>query len=210
MKTRPEATGGLPVTWFAARQRHPDYVREAARLTRLADDVQRWAAIFERERGTSWEEIGEALNITRQSAHTRFADHVKKWRAPLDKPERLLADGTPDDERIPYGARYAPGHPRPAFGTAEDTARDLDRWLRQHTGPTDHWDDQETPISGGLPRHSTTSMVMLPQRVSHRLLEDQMVPDPQAQADLCDHRGVRVSLSERILRSHAAMSSCSW
>ncbi|MFI9214272.1 hypothetical protein ACIGW7_39855 [Streptomyces sp. NPDC053253] len=174
-----------------------DYVREAARLARLAEDVQRWAAVYERERGTSWEEVGEALNITRQSAHTRFAEHVKKWRAPLDKPEKLLPDGTPDDERIPYGARYAPGHPRPAYGTAEDTARDLDRWLRQHTGPTDHWDDQENPISGGLPRHSTTSMVMLTQRVSHRLLEDQMVPDPQAQADLCDHR---VALYERLIR----------
>ncbi|MFF8387777.1 hypothetical protein ACF053_29625 [Streptomyces kanasensis] len=191
------ALGGMATGDDASSTVRPgDYIREAARLMRLAEDVQRWAAIYERERGTSWEEIGEALGITRQSAHTRFAEHVKKWRAPLDQPDKLLPDGTPDDERIPYGARYAPGHPRPYYGTAEDTARVLDNWLRHHGGPTDHWTDQEHPVSGGLPRHSTTSMLLLADGASHRLLQDQLVPDPQAQADLCDHR---VALYERLI-----------
>lgn len=192
------ALGGMATGDDASSTVGPgDYVREAARLIRLAEEVQRWAAIYERERGTSWEEIGEALGITRQSAHFRFVEYVKTWRVPLDQPARLLPDGTPDDERIPYGARYAPGHPRPYYGTAEDTAHILDNWLRNHSGPTDHWADQEKPVSGGLPRHSTTSMLLLADGASHRLLQDQLVPDPQAQADLCDHR---VALYERLIR----------
>ncbi|MEU8526453.1 hypothetical protein AB0C77_12775 [Streptomyces sp. NPDC048629] len=174
-----------------------DYVREAASLIRLAEYVQRRAVLYERERGTSWEEIGEALDITRQSAHAKFAYHVKEWRAPLDKPDKLNADGTPHDERISYGARYAPGHPEPAYGTAEETARTLDRWLRRHTDPAYVGASQEHPVSDGLPRHNTTSLLFLADRVGHRLLEDQLVPDPQAQADLCDRRA---ELYERLIR----------
>ncbi|WP_330346678.1 hypothetical protein OG858_47070 (plasmid) [Streptomyces europaeiscabiei] len=169
------------------------FVREAAELIRLAEHAQRQAVIYERERGTSWEEIGEALGITRQSAHTKFTDPVKAWRAPLDKPERRHPDGTPDDKRIPYGARYAPGSAVPANGSAEKTARDLDRWLRRHDG----WADQEHPVSGGLPRHSTIEMVLLVGDAAHRMRMDHLVPDPQAEADLLD---LRADLQERMLR----------
>ena len=174
-----------------------DYIEEARRLVQLADEALRRAVVYERERGTSWEDIGASLRTTRQSAHTRFAPHEKAWRAPLDEPQRLLPDGTPDDDRLPYGARYAAGHPEPEYGTAEDTARTLDQWLREHSGPDDSWADPEHPVSDGLPRHSTTAMLLLTDRASHRLLQDQLVPDPQAQADLCDRR---VELYERLIR----------
>ncbi|MFI2764888.1 hypothetical protein ACH5A3_39670 [Streptomyces echinatus] len=174
-----------------------DAVRAAASLLARAEDVMRRAAVYERERGTSWEEIGDALGITKQSAHKRFAGAAETWRAPFDQPARLLPDGTPDDERIPYGARYAPSVPKPHYGTAEDQAHRLEQWLLQHTGPTDHWHADKHPVTGGLPRHSTTAMLMLTDRVSHRLLHDQLVPDPQAQADLADRR---VALYERLIR----------
>ncbi|MGW3910529.1 hypothetical protein ACWEBX_03240 [Streptomyces sp. NPDC005070] len=178
-----------------------DAVRAAVDLLALAEDVMRRAAVYERARGTSWDEIGNALGITKQSAHKRFADAVETWRAPLDQPARLLPDGTPDDDRIPYGARYAPGHPKPHYGTAEDRAQQLERWLLQHTGPTDDWDGDEHPVTGGLPRHSTTSMLMLTEGISNRLLQDQLVPDPQAQADVCERRA---ALYERLVREGAA------
>ncbi|MDW8803695.1 hypothetical protein P1P68_02445 [Streptomyces scabiei] len=174
-----------------------DTVRAAASLLALAEGVMRRAAIYERERGTSWEELGEALGITKQSAHKRFAGAVDTWRAPFDRPARVLPDGTPDDERIPYGVRYAPGVPKPEHGTAEDHAQGLERWLLQHTGPTDHWHSDEHPVTGGLPRHSTTSMLMLLGSVSARLLEDQLVPDPRAEADVAERRA---ALYERMLR----------
>ncbi|MFC9616604.1 hypothetical protein [Streptomyces sp. NPDC056938] len=169
-----------------------DFVREVAELMRLAEAAQRRAVIYERERGASWEEIGEALGTTRQSAHTRFAEHVKAWREPLDKPERLHPDGTPDDRRIPYGARHAPGSAAPANGSAEKTARLLDQWLRQHDGRT----DQEHPVSSGLPRHSTIEMVLLVNHAADRIRKDHLVPDLKAEADLWD---LSADLQERML-----------
>lgn len=173
------------------------YIEEAARLLTHAEEVLNWAAVYERERGTSWEEIGEALGITKQSAHKKFAAAVERWRAPLDKPEHLNPDGTPDDERIPFGVRYTPDATVPRGSTAEDTARELETWLRERTAPTDSWADEEHPVTGHLPRHSTTAMLLLADRVSFRFYEDQLVPDPKAQADVADHR---VALYERLIR----------
>src|SRR5215211_7484547 len=48
-------------------------VEDAARLVSAGQYVLERAVIYERERGRSWETIGEALGITRQSAHERFA-----------------------------------------------------------------------------------------------------------------------------------------
>ncbi|QDN84396.1 hypothetical protein [Streptomyces sp. RLB3-6] len=173
------------------------FIEDADRMVRLAEEIKRKAVIYERQLGTSWEEVGRALAITKQSAHKKFASEVEAWRAPLDKPARVRPDGTPDDDRIPYGVRYAEGIPRPEYGTAEETARDLDRWLREHTSRADSWSDEERAASAGLPRHSTTSMLMLLGAVSRRLLEEQLVPDPRAEADLAERR---VALYERLIR----------
>ncbi|MFB7365481.1 hypothetical protein [Streptomyces hydrogenans] len=170
-----------------------DFVREAAQLMRLAEDAQRRAAIYERERSTNWEEIGETLSITRQSPHTKFAEHVKAWREPLGTPERLHFDGTPDDRRIPYGARYAPGSAAPANGSADKTAGLLDEWLRRHAD----WADQEHPVSAGLPRPTTIEMVLRVADAAARLRREKLVPDLQAEADLWD---LSANLHERMLR----------
>ncbi|MET8855541.1 hypothetical protein [Streptomyces sp. NPDC004579] len=196
------ALAGMPTDTDGSAFTGPgDFVRSAADLIALAQDVMRRAVIYERERGTSWDEIGSVLGIAKQSAHKRFADTVETWRAPFKEPARLLPDGTPDDERIPYGARYAPGHPQPHYGTAEDLAQQLERWLLQRTGPNDHWHGDEHPVTGHLPRHSTTSMLMLTQGISGRLLQDQLVPDPQAQADVSERLA---ALYERLVREGAA------
>ncbi|MFD7233611.1 hypothetical protein [Streptomyces sp. NPDC059881] len=170
-----------------------DFVREAADLISLAEHAQRQAVIYERERGTSWEELGEALGISRQSAHAKFAEYVKAWREPLDRPERRHLDGTPDDRRVPYGFRYAPGSAVPANGSAEKTAHDLDAWMRRH----ENWAEQEHPVSGALPRHSTMEMVLLVGDAAHRMRMDQLMPDPQAEADLWD---LRADLQEQLIR----------
>jgi hypothetical protein len=51
-------------------------VREALRLQELASLVMEAAAVAERERGTSWEEIGSALGVGKSRAHERFAKAV--------------------------------------------------------------------------------------------------------------------------------------
>lgn len=81
------------------------------------------------------------------------------------------------DDQAPDTQRVAPGG----------------QWLRRHDG----WADQEHPVSGGLPRHSTMEMVRLVGEAAHRMRMDQLVPDPQMEADLWD---LSADLQERMLR----------
>ncbi|MER8237386.1 hypothetical protein [Streptomyces sp. NPDC094049] len=164
-----------------------EFVENARRLLREAEDAVHWAVVYERERGTSWDDIGEALGpVTRQSAHRRFADQVVQWRAPLDEPETVHLDGTARDERIPYPA-----------SDPEKGAAHLDHWLLDHTADTDTWYGSAQPVSRHLDRHSTTSALMITGKYTARLLTDQMVPDPHRQADAADRHA---DLLERLIR----------
>lgn len=174
-----------------------NYLEEAASLVRHAEDVLRWAVVYERERRTSWEDIGYALGITKQSAHERFNKHVAAWREPLDRPTGLLPDGTPDDPRIPSRVRYRSSDAGDHTSRCEQTSRDLEHWLLARTTPDDSWADDEHPVTNGLPRHSSAVMVMLLDGIARQLLDEQLVPDPHQQADLADRR---VALYERMIR----------
>lgn len=168
-----------------------EFVENARRLARLAEDVLRWAVVYERERGTSWDDIGEALGpITRQSAHKRFADQVEKWRAPLDEPKTVRLNGTAEDPRIPYPAN-----------DPEKAAAHLDGWLLDHTASHDSWAQRDRPVSGHLERHSTLSAMIIIGKYTSRLLKDQMVPDPHKQADAAD---LHADLLERLDREGGA------
>ncbi|GAA2266155.1 hypothetical protein GCM10010232_68130 [Streptomyces amakusaensis] len=168
-----------------------EFVENARRLVRCAEDALRWAVVYERERGSSWDEIGEALGpITRQSAHRRFAEQVEEWREPLDDPETVRLDGTADDERIPYPA-----------GDPDKGAAHLDHWLLDHTSETDSWYGSAQPVSRHLNRHSTTSALMITGKYTARLLRDQLVPNPHRQADAADRHA---DLLERLTREGGA------
>ncbi|WP_225859061.1 hypothetical protein [Streptomyces albicerus] len=58
-----------------------DLLRAALRLQRRAEEVVREAVVAERERGTTWYQIGEAAGMTRQSAHERWYGDVHAWAA---------------------------------------------------------------------------------------------------------------------------------
>ncbi|WP_070017745.1 hypothetical protein [Streptomyces nanshensis] len=162
-------------------------VEEALQIQRSAEATLRWAVVYERERGTSWDAIGAALDgISRQSAHRRFNDVVDRWREPLEEPTTVRPDGTAADDRIPYPAN-----------DPERAAQGLDRWLREHTGRTDPWCDETHPVSAHLNRHSTTSLLFQQTRASDRVRKDRLVPDPQAQADIAE---TRVALLVRLRR----------
>jgi hypothetical protein len=164
-----------------------EFVGQALRTLRNAEEVLRWAVVYERERGTSWDEIGEALGpITRQSAHRRFADQVEQWRAPLEEPETVRLNGTAQDSRIPYPA-----------SKPEETAEHLDGWLRERTVASNAWAGRERPVSDCLDRHTTASALVISSKYTARLLRDQMVPDPQQLADAAD---LHADLLERLVR----------
>jgi hypothetical protein len=46
-------------------------LRAVGALHRLAEQVEAAAVARARERGWTWEQIGDALGVTRQSAHTK-------------------------------------------------------------------------------------------------------------------------------------------
>src|SRR3954470_22794715 len=174
-----------------AHARPGEFAEQALRTLRRAEEVLRWAVIYERERDTSWDDLGEALGpVTRQSAHRRFAKQVEQWRKPLDEPETVRLDGTPEDPRIPYPA-----------SNPEEGAAGLDSWLRAHSAPYDAWADQPEPGSAHLERHSTTSAMIISRRYTERLLKDQMVPDPQKEAAAADFHA---DLMERLVREGGA------
>jgi acyl transferase domain-containing protein len=59
------------------------------RAAQLLDDVRGVldrAVICEREQGASWQTIGAALGISRQTAHERFAEVERLWKDALRRP----------------------------------------------------------------------------------------------------------------------------
>ncbi|MFF7276761.1 hypothetical protein [Streptomyces griseorubiginosus] len=58
-----------------------DLLRTALKLQRRVEDVVREAVVAERERGTTWAEIGEVAGVTRQSAHEKWYGDVHAWAA---------------------------------------------------------------------------------------------------------------------------------
>jgi hypothetical protein len=47
-------------------------LRAVGALHRLAEQVEATSVAFARERGWSWEQIGDALGVSRQSLHTKY------------------------------------------------------------------------------------------------------------------------------------------
>lgn len=58
-----------------------ELLRVALRLQRRVEDVVREAVVAERERGTTWAQIGEVAGVTRQSAHEKWYGDVHAWAA---------------------------------------------------------------------------------------------------------------------------------
>jgi len=112
------------------------WVAEGARLVDWAREVLERAVVAERERGTSWEDIGAALKTTRQAAHERFVEAEREWTAALREPYDRV------DEvvvcRLPEGAH----HP-------DRYAALLDAWVLHHLDRHGSRHD-EYPVSGHL------------------------------------------------------------
>lgn len=122
-----------------------DYCREGGEWTRaaasIAADARELLALavtYERLRGTTWEEIGEALGgITRQAAQERYGAYVSEWtaralRAWLNPAERVRLLGELPDAMV----------------------HRLNAWVDRHTSN----DSNPDPVGAGLAALTTLSM----------------------------------------------------
>lgn len=83
----------------ADRDSRPGEALEAAlNLLGTAQLLVTQAAVLERSQGTSWQVLGECLDVSRQAAHQRFASAVEEWEtahaaadAARDALERIVA-----------------------------------------------------------------------------------------------------------------------
>jgi hypothetical protein len=174
---------GQVSTYGDGHRRPGDLVDEALALVRDADQVLRLAVAAERAAGTSWQEIGERLDITRQSAHERFARAVEEITDGVLFPERepdhdgglgwwACPDGLEDPER---------------------TVARLDQWATRHREPTDP-DRGPQPVSQGLqahPERAAIEAIGLVSALAKRLLDHDLPPgvsEPRARRMLLERK----------------------
>lgn len=110
-----------------------EFVEDALRLVGLAADVLERAVVLERERGASWVEIGERLEVSKQAAQQKYGPALERWRAALDEP--LVPRGRINDCCLPDGA-----------DDPDSWVRKLDGWVDRHKAD----DDAKRSVSGGL------------------------------------------------------------
>ncbi|MGI5281943.1 hypothetical protein ACQEVF_01315 [Nonomuraea polychroma] len=103
--------------------------------------------IVEKAGGASWEDIGDSLEITRQSAHNRFRKVTEEWEEAVKRP--IVTD---EIYGLSGGLEMRTYNRMPAGTSAPDeTAAYLDKWAIAHA-QADGRDVEERPVSGGLAR----------------------------------------------------------
>ncbi|WP_030691062.1 hypothetical protein [Streptomyces globisporus] len=123
------ATGNDPDTGPGGR------VSQAFQLIELAERALVSAVTYERERGSSWAEIGRYLGIGPAEAEERFAADLDGWNTAFDVPYRL------DDT----GRKRVPQLPTAAYDPVWACDR-LDTWAGNRLTLV----NDEHPVSSGL------------------------------------------------------------
>lgn len=166
---------------------NPRPVEDAARFVRRAQELLDRAVIVEKVGGASWEDIGDTLEITRQSAHAKFRQAVEEWEAAVKRP--IVTDeiyGITGLEMRTYNRMPA------GTSTPEETAVYLDKWALAHA-QADGRDVGERPVSGGLARMAP--LVELMSLTTGPLFEEFVSPPPHLMAEISERQAV---LWERI------------
>ncbi|MCX4966830.1 hypothetical protein OHA98_18700 [Streptomyces sp. NBC_00654] len=110
-------------------------VSQAFRLVELAERAVISAVVYERERGSSWEEIARFLGIGPAEAEGRFAANLEGWNTAFDVSYR------PDDT----GRKRIPQLPTAAYDPVWACDR-LDTWARNRLILV----NDDRPVSSGL------------------------------------------------------------
>lgn len=179
-------------TYADGHLRPGELLKEAARLVAGAEATLKIAVVAERLRGTSWAEIGEALGVTRQSAHERYAPFEREMRVALLFPDRAGEHGALGWWAVPDGLE-----------DPERTARALDEWERRHRKPSDP-DRGETAVSAGLQARGTLDETGAVIELAKLLLDGprpQGVSNERAERELYERK---VAVFERMLADGTA------
>ncbi|MEV7713132.1 hypothetical protein [Streptomyces sp. NPDC088270] len=112
-----ETAGNLAVTRYDAYTALGGRVSEALSVAQLADRLLAGAVIYERERGSSWEDIAQYLNMDSAAAQERFTPELDRWNTAFAVPYRLDETGRKRIPQLPTAA-YDP----------ENACRRLDLW----------------------------------------------------------------------------------
>ncbi|MFC7872034.1 hypothetical protein ACFUS2_12910 [[Kitasatospora] papulosa] len=169
------AIAGVPTTndmWA----RPGEAVGTALDLLHQAQEVLARAVVYERQKHTSWEAIGEQLDVTKQSAHVRFKEAVAEWQLSLQEPHYSASPGARVRSLRLHEAAYAP----------TSAGKNLDAWVREHIPAhreTDH------PVTGHLPALSTAEeMVQVLDTLNHLYVDTRTPPDPSARIRLVERK----------------------
>src|SRR4051794_585293 len=130
---------GQVSTYGDAYRRPGELVDDALALLRQAEDALRLAVAAERAAATSWQEIGERLDVTRQSSHERFAAGVEQIADGI-----LFPDREPDHEGG-LGWWACPD----GLEDPQRTVGELDAWAARHRERSDP-ERAPRPVSAGL------------------------------------------------------------
>jgi hypothetical protein len=137
-----------------------EFLEHAQQLLAAAQSLVQRAAVLERERGASWDVLGERLEISKQAAQQRFAATLENWRSALDEP--LVPTGR---NQVVYDCRLPDGPDDP-----ERHAQRLDAWLAHHQEP-----DAQRSVSEGLQRATLVERVAELTRQARFVVHE---PDP--------------------------------
>lgn len=94
----------LAVTRYDAYTGPGGRVSEAVALTRIAPRLLADAVVYERERGSSWQDIAAYPGVPAAEAEERFTPAVERWSTAFDIPYRLDATGRKRIPQLPTAA----------------------------------------------------------------------------------------------------------
>lgn len=134
-----------------------ELVDQARSLLVAAHELFEKAIIFERERGTSWAELGAVLDISKQAAQQRHGQAVEDWAQSLDQ-ALTVVEGQFAFAHVPGEGGAAPG----------ELAERLDAWCLQFTGRHNKPGGTK-PVSGGLELAGSAEQVLLLNRLAQRM-----------------------------------------
>lgn len=158
-------------------------VGEALVLVNTAQEALTRAVLYERARGTSWEAIGEQLDITKQSAHERYRGAEAEWKEALQEPFHPSAPG----------ARVRTLRLHPAAYEPTRAGRDLDQWARTR-GHGDH------AVTANLPTLTLAEeMNQVLAALNHLYRDMHTPPDPAARLALTERKAAlldRIAVEE--------------
>ncbi|MFC4117366.1 hypothetical protein [Nonomuraea zeae] len=156
---------------------NPRPVEDAARFVRRAQELLDRAVIVEKVGGASWEDIGDTLEITRQSAHAKFLKVTEEWEEAVKRP--IVTD---EMYGISGGLETRTYNRMPAgTATPDETAAYLDKWALAHA-QADGRDVGERPVSGGRAR--MTPLVEMMSLSSGPLFDEFASPPPHLLAEI--------------------------